>query len=128
MKNNNWLEFAQQDLRMAQIAFSEQIYNQACFHCQQAAEKFLKGYLLSKNQNPPKTHFLNELLGLCAQGDKAFDGLEDDCAVLDDYYIPTRYPDALPGALPDGLPDSGDASEALRIVEKIKQFITKKLE
>jgi HEPN domain-containing protein len=42
MKNNNWLEFAQQDLRMAQIAFSEQIYNQACFHCQQAAEKFLR--------------------------------------------------------------------------------------
>jgi HEPN domain-containing protein len=64
MKNNNWLAFAQDDLKMAEIALREGIYNQTCFHCQQAAEKFLKGFILNKNLDVPKTHFLNELLNL----------------------------------------------------------------
>lgn len=38
-------------------------------------------------------------------------------AALDDYYIPTRYPDALPGMLPDGLPVREDAETALRLAE-----------
>lgn len=45
MESNNWLEFARQDLEMAEVAFDRKIYNQTCFHCQQAVEKFLKGYL-----------------------------------------------------------------------------------
>ncbi len=61
---NNWLEFAKQDLRMAEIALKENLYNQVCFHSQQAAEKFLKGYLFAKNKTIPKTHFIDELLTL----------------------------------------------------------------
>ena len=37
---------------------------------------------------------------------------------LDDYYIPTRYPDALPGALPDGLPGRDEAKEAVSLAER----------
>ena len=35
--------------------------------------------------------------------------------LLDRFYIPTRYPDALAGALPTGLPDGTDAEEALAV-------------
>lgn len=38
-----------------------------------------------------------------------------EIVLLDDYYIPTRYPDALPGALPDGLPDKSEAREAVAL-------------
>lgn len=38
---------------------------------------------------------------------------------MDQFYIPTRYPDALAGSLPEGLPDKGDARKALDIAEDI---------
>ena len=38
----HWLDFAGDDLRMADLAFSEEIFNQVCFHAQQAAEKCLE--------------------------------------------------------------------------------------
>jgi HEPN domain-containing protein len=36
-----------------------------CFHCQQAAEKMLKGFIVMQNVRPQKTHDLLELLNLC---------------------------------------------------------------
>lgn len=127
MKSNNWLEFARQDLEIAEVAFDRKIYNQTCFHCQQAVEKFLKGYLTAKDKDIPKTHFLDELLNLCIQMDKDFEKLREHCAKLDDYYIPTRYPDALPGMLPEGLPDKKDASEALSFTKEMMQFVMKRI-
>lgn len=40
-------------------------------------------------------------------------GLSDALRLLDRFYIPTRYPDALPGVLPGGMPGRRDAEEAL---------------
>ena len=39
----HWLIFAHQDLRMAELALDEGIYNQVCFHSQQCVEKAIKG-------------------------------------------------------------------------------------
>jgi len=36
-----------------------------CYHCQQSAEKFLKGFLISNSIEPPKTHDLQELCEMC---------------------------------------------------------------
>lgn len=123
MKGNNWFDFAQQDLRVAEIVLKEKIYTQVCFHCQQAVEKFLKGYLVEKNKDIPKTHFLDELLNLCVHIEGGFEDLRAGCSRLDDYYIPTRYPDALPGVLPEGLPEQKDAEEALSFAKKVMQFV-----
>jgi HEPN domain-containing protein len=38
-----------------------------CFHCRQAAEKYLKGFLVYNDQEPPKTHDLVELVRLCGK-------------------------------------------------------------
>lgn len=127
MKNNSWFDFAKQDLKMAEVAINEKFYNQTCFHCQQAVEKFLKGYLINKNKEVPKIHFLDELLNLCIQIDTDFENLRDYCSKLDDYYIPTRYPDALPGILPEGLPNEKDALEAISFVKEIMQFVIEKI-
>jgi HEPN domain-containing protein len=40
-----WLAFAREDLRMAELALAEDIYNQVCFHAQQCVEKAIKGWL-----------------------------------------------------------------------------------
>jgi HEPN domain-containing protein len=60
--------------------------------------------------------------GLCIQAEGSFEHIKEECATLDDYYIPTRYPDALPGVLPEGLPNRDDASRALGFAKEIEQF------
>jgi len=38
---------------------------------------------------------------------------------MDQYYIPTRYPDALPGSFPEGLPGKEDAEEAVLLASRV---------
>ncbi|MEA3338513.1 MAG: HEPN domain-containing protein [Chloroflexota bacterium] len=71
---------------------------------------------------PPRTHQLGLLAGLLPQGDVLAD-LCSEITLLDRFYIPTRYPDALPGALPDGLPNAADAREALIVARQVLQRI-----
>lgn len=126
-ESNNWLEFAQDDLVVAKASFEKEVYNLACFHAHQGVEKMLKGYLSAKGKDIPKTHFIGVLLKLCTQIDKEFNEITDMCIKLDDYYIPTRYPDALPGMLPEGLPDKTDAEEAISVLEDIITFVSKRI-
>jgi len=42
----NWLDFAYEDLRMAELALKEKIYNQVCFHSEQCVEKVLKAIII----------------------------------------------------------------------------------
>ena len=45
--------------------------------------------------------------------------IANDIQLLDRFYIPTRYPDALPGALPDDLPTRQDAEQALATAQQV---------
>ena len=47
---------------------------------------------------------------------------------LNQFYIPTRYPDALPGSLPEGLPNKEDTEKALQYASEIVAWIKKKLQ
>ena len=40
--SDRWLIFAEEDLRIAELALPHGIYNQVCFHAQQCAEKAIK--------------------------------------------------------------------------------------
>jgi len=116
-EHERWLIFAHQDLHMAELAMTEELYNQVCFHSQQCAEKAVKGLLAHQGQTPPHTHRLTDLLGLFESDPFAEERFE--VQLLDRFYIPTRYPDALPGSLPEGLPDARDAQDALDTAKKV---------
>jgi HEPN domain-containing protein len=60
----DWIRFAREDLRVAEWAFSAEMYNQACFHAQQCVEKVLKAWLRCQGTLPPRTHQLSLLLAL----------------------------------------------------------------
>lgn len=107
----DWIHFAREDLQMAELAHQAGIHNQVCFHAQQCTEKALKALLEHRGQATPRTHKLADLIALLPSG--AMANLCGQIRLLDRFYIPTRYPDALPGALPDGLPGRDDAQEAL---------------
>lgn len=114
---SRWLLFAREDLRMAELALKEGIYNQVCFHSQQCVEKILKGFITYKGQIHPQTHKLADLLSCISPS--PFDDLKDEMLTLDRFYIPTRYPDALPGSLSESLPREKDAKESIELVRRV---------
>ena len=117
----HWIAFAHEDLRMAELALAEGIFNQVCFHAQQCAEKAIKGWLAYQGQLPPRTHRMADLLRLLSPN--PLGKLSDELRLLDRFYIPTRYPDALPGMLPDGMPGRHDAEGALDVAQRTLRCI-----
>jgi HEPN domain-containing protein len=99
----------------------------ACFLSQQCIEKALKAYLIAKANEYPRTHGLVTLLALCVSLNSAFDQFHNVCATVDQYYIPTRYPDGIPGGLPGGLPGEAETKESITAAETILQFVTAQL-
>jgi HEPN domain-containing protein len=107
----HWLRFAREDLRMAELAFEDEIYNQTCFHAHQAIEKALKACLEAEGKLPPRTHKIADLIAR-VRGLSLSD-LEGKLLRMGRFDIPPRYPDALPGMLPEGWPGRAEALEAL---------------
>lgn len=110
----DWLRFAAEDVHAAEALVGEDIPNQVCFHAQQCIEKTLKALLLHHGQTFPKLHDLNELYTRCVNADiLVVLPFQEEIAMLNLFYLPTRYPDALVGSLPDRLPTDQDAKQAL---------------
>lgn len=88
----NWLRSARADLAIARIALPEDgLYEQLCFHAQQAAEKGIKAVLLKSGVGFPFTHNLQALIDLLPTGVlKA--SVPIDAVDLNPYAVATRYP------------------------------------
>ncbi len=89
-----WAEKAENDLRTVAILLEHNtaLWEIICFHAQQAAEKYLKAFLVSRGSTVPKIHDLTTLLAQCAQYDADFKSLENDCRRLTAYGVAPRYP------------------------------------
>lgn len=95
-----WLDKALLDLQAARIlmTWNGDTCNIA-FHCQQAIEKALKGYLLFKTGRHFDGHNLTYLCRQAVQQDELFTEWLDESAALNNLYIETRYPTDLPVAI-----------------------------
>ncbi len=91
-----------------------------CYHCQQATEKYLKGFLASQGETVQKTHDLIRLNNSCRQYDKSFDGIEKSCLLLTDYSVSVRYP------FPIDIHES-DMKIELRHAQRVKDFVLGKM-
>ena len=63
-----------------------------CFHCQQAAEKYLKALLTFLSIQAPRTHDLPELAALLPS-DLLPDALTSQLALMNPYTVDVRYAD-----------------------------------
>lgn len=89
-----WLGRARADLRAAEddLAADPPLAEDAVFHCQQASEKALKGFLAWHDRPFRKTHKLEELGEQCLALDERLRA-EVDCAVpLTEFAWRYRYP------------------------------------
>lgn len=90
-----WLEQGRRDLEDAKILAEAGSYASACFHCQQAAEKALKGFLYSKGLRAILTHSVTRLMEECSKFEK-LPCFAEEARELDRHYIGSRYPNFYP--------------------------------
>jgi HEPN domain-containing protein len=92
-----------------------------CFHCQQAAEKYLKAFLVQRGVKPERTHDLAQLVAACTQVDESLSALRPACIKLSDFAVDVRYP-GVPVEVEEQM-----AKEAVEVAEQICNAIRKKL-
>ena len=99
MDNNDiakeWLIFAKRDLDTAMHLINTMYPKPLeiiCYHCQQSAEKVLKGYLILHETMPPRTHDLLLLCEMCAQKNNDFNDIVNNCSLITMYGVQSRYP------------------------------------
>jgi HEPN domain-containing protein len=76
----------------SQFRRGKPFFAQICFHFQQAAEKYLKSYIIANELEFLKIHDLPLLLKICKSKDPFFEQLREDCEFLTTFYVDTRYP------------------------------------
>jgi HEPN domain-containing protein len=89
---NQWLTKANEDLLVVNRLTDDEIIatSSACFHCQQAVEKFLKAFLIANGIDIKKTHNIEFLLSECSDIDQDFANI--DPKELSDFGVDVRYP------------------------------------
>ncbi len=120
-----WLDKANSDLQNAEIILAAQAVSPpldtVCFHCQQAAEKFIKAFLVFHGKQFPFSHNLADLVAICMQVDLAFAAIQRKAETLTPFAVEIRYPDDF------YIPTKQETEEAFAIAKEIKAFISARL-
>lgn len=119
---NEWFRFAQMDfytdLHLMETAHPKPL-EIVCYHCQQAAEKWLKGILAYYEQPIPRIHALDVLNEQLVQLDDDYIKIRDACNDLTDYGVAVRYPAAI-------IIGEDDAQTAIENAGAIKRVLIEK--
>lgn len=119
----DWLRHAQSDLALAraQDLSDDVLYEELCFHAQQAAEKALKGLLVAHDVAFPKTHNLRTLLDLLPKDIETPTSIAD-AVILTDYTVMSRYPSATEPI------DDDEYKQALQHAKTVVDWVTTSLQ
>ena len=121
MNYRDWFDKGDRDLNLAKLSLKNDILDYSLFHAQQAAEKYLKSFLVCKNKYFKKKHDIFYLVSLCMEVDRDFEKLLELGLELFDRAIEVRYPT-------EYYPSERDVKEAIEIAEKVREFVLNKLE
>lgn len=122
-EGKRWLEQSIEDLKWAKELAEKGGYHIACFLAQQVGEKALKAFLYAQGEEIVLGHSVERLCNNASQYDVQFLDKVKKWAILDGYYVPTRYPNCLPDSIPAKVYTKDAATEAVKIAEEIVEFI-----
>lgn len=116
-----WMSKAWRDLETARRAVAGQppFYDVAVYHCQQAAEKAVKAFLVRHGQPYEKTQDIEVLVDIAGEIEPGFRQWADAADALTPYATRFRYPNATFAV--DPLPVEYD--EALQQAQGIYDFV-----
>ena len=118
-----WFKVAETDLASAEFLQDMRPVpiEVICYHCQQTAEKHLKGFLALKGEAIEKIHDLVHLNKMCRKYAKDFETVEEECLMLTDYAVNVRCP------FPMDI-NEADMHLALKSARNIRDFVSEKVE
>jgi HEPN domain-containing protein len=113
----DWIQIADDDIDSAKILneAAHRHYENICYHCAQAIEKYLKGYLSYNDIIPQKTHNLLLLNENCIGIDNRFESIRIECGLLNRFASDIRYPHRIEIK-------EEDVTYSFNAVEKIRNF------
>ncbi len=114
-ETRSWFTKARDDLRAASVDMEAEppLLEDALFHCQQAVEKAMKGFLTWHDQPFRKTHSLAEFGVACSKLDPTLEDILRMAAPLSQYATVYRYPgETVP-------PSPEEAGSARRLAEEV---------
>ncbi len=112
-----WLTKGDSDLRTAELLVaSDGPYDTACFHAQQAIEKYLKALLAYAGASIPFTHNLEDLEVLCVGLYPRLDLSDIDVSELTPFAVELRYDFEF-------WPSRDDTSDAVATTRSVRQAV-----
>lgn len=123
---HDWLKQAARDLEQAQDCRTAGRHEWACFVAQQAAEKAVKALHLHLGQEA-WGHVVAKLFQELPRSVIVPEELMDKARVLDNFYIPPRYPNSHPEGAPFEHYGALQSEEAIRYAGEIIDFVRSKM-
>src|ERR1051326_7391627 len=89
-----WVKKAEQDYALARKGRRSKLplHDGVCFHCQQCAEKYIKGLMEQLGLAVPKIHYLDVLLTALGPYHPTLRSLRRGLLFLSVFAVDTRYP------------------------------------
>jgi HEPN domain-containing protein len=115
----SWLNKARRDLDSARKLSTDpdQYLDTAIYHCQQAAEKSVKGFLVFHDQRFEKTHDIRALIEQAMTMDIGFSEWQEIGQRLTHYAVAFRYPSETIE------PDQAEFEQAVKDAEDLYTFV-----
>ncbi len=123
-RSGDWFKQALRNLDQATSSQADDRFEWACFAAQQAAELAVKALHLKKGQEAWGHSVARLLVEL---PEPAGPELVDRGRVLDNFYVPTRYPNSHPEGPPFLHYGSLQSNEAIKYAREIIEFVSSQM-
>ena len=90
-------------------------------------EKALKAFLYAQGEEIVLGHSIERLCHQAAEWEPRFRELVKRWAILDGFYVPTRYPNTLPDSIPAHVYTEDAAREAARLASEVVNFVKEQM-
>ena len=121
-RSEDWLRQALRDLEHAEESRRSGKHEWACFASHQAAEKAVKALHLFFGQEA-WGHVISRLLRDLPESVNVQDDLIEKAKILDNFYIPSRYPNSHPEGAPFEHYGPIHSEEAIKYASEIVEFV-----
>lgn len=123
----SWLEQAEFDLQASEASRAAGSFEWACFQAQPAAEKALTAYLYAAGRRGIVSHSIFGLLNECETLNADF-AFVKEARELDQFYLPTRYPNSLQGTTPHHFFGEEHALRCQSLARSVIEFVKRSME